>query len=151
MVRQIAGNSIVLIGNLDASQVTPETLPQALGRDRLAIGHRDAVPAGSYARAWLESTGLWTALQDRLAETDNVRAALLLVARGQTSYGVVYATDARAEPAVRVLYDVPSETHPPIRYPAAALTAAGQPFVDYLTGPTAQDIFATHGFKKAAP
>jgi molybdate transport system substrate-binding protein len=113
------------------------------------MGQRDAVPAGSYARAWLTHAGLWQQLQSRLAETDNVRAALALVARGDAPLGVVYASDAQAEPEVQTIYEVPAEAHAPITYPAAALTAKGKALVDFLTTDAAQAILVDHGFLRA--
>ena len=110
------------------------------------MGQRDAVPAGSYAREWLEAEGLWDGVQTRLAETDNVRAALALVARGDVPLGIVYRTDALAEPDVSILFDVPSDRHSPITYPAAALTDAGAAFVAYLGSAAAREIFTTYGF-----
>ncbi|MFG6590614.1 molybdate ABC transporter substrate-binding protein [Sulfitobacter sp. 1A12157] len=147
----IARNRLVVIAPADsASLADPADLPARLGAEgRLAIGQRDAVPAGSYARAWLTHAGLWQRLQSRLAETDNVRAALALVARGDAPLGVVYASDAQAEPEVQTVYEVPAETHAPITYPAAALTPEGKALVDFLTTEAAQAILVDHGFLRA--
>ncbi|MEQ6248599.1 molybdate ABC transporter substrate-binding protein [Sulfitobacter sp. HNIBRBA3233] len=149
----VAGGALVLVGRKgspDLPVVDGPGLMALLGpRGRLAIGQRDAVPAGSYARAWLQHAGLWETLVPRLAETDNVRAALALVAQGAAPLGVVYAADAAAEPRVDVLYRVPASAHPPIRYPAAALTEEGRDFVAFLRSPEAEAIFAQFGF--AAP
>lgn len=146
----IASNTLVVIGPANTAQLAgPQDILPRLGGGRLAMGQRDAVPAGSYAQEWLRGTGVWDSLSTRLAETDNVRAALALVARGEAPLGVVYATDAQAEPRVATLYAVPPAAHSPIRYPAAALSPAGQAFVDHLTSDAAQQIFARHGF--AAP
>ncbi|NNE52430.1 MAG: molybdate ABC transporter substrate-binding protein [Sulfitobacter sp.] len=146
----IASNRLVLIGPQDHAPIDPEQLPELLGTGRLAMGQRDAVPAGTYARQWLESAGLWEALRTRLAETDNVRAALALVARGQAPFGIVYATDARAEAGVAILYEVPPESHAPIRYLATALTERGQSFLAHLASPAAKAIFAAHGFAEVS-
>ncbi len=144
--RIIATNELVLIGAAD-SAATDFDLVTLLGADgRLAMGQRDAVPAGIYAREWLQNTGQWDSVLHRLAETDNVRAALALVARGEAPVGIVYASDAVAESGVRILLRIPPETHSPIVYPAAALTPAGQMFLDHLVTPAAQDIFASFGF-----
>ena len=110
------------------------------------MGQRDGVPAGIYAHEWLQHIGAWDALQPHLAETDNVRAALALVAVGAAPLGLVYASDAQAEPRVAVIYQVPPDTHDPIRYPAAALTNAGRGFVELLQSPQAAMIFSSHGF-----
>ena len=145
----VAGGQLVLVGPAGAPLLdTPnaDNLLKALGKGRLAIGQRDGVPAGSYARDWLRHIGAWEALMPRLAETDNVRAALALVAVGAAPLGVVYASDAVAEPRVTVRYEVPPETHTPVRYPAAAVTDAGAAFVTYLQSDAARAIFAAHGF-----
>lgn len=147
-VVDLLGNSLVLIAPA-GSDVAPDPtdLAGALGDARLAMGQRDAVPAGIYAREWLEVTGQWEAITPHLAETDNVRSALALVARAETPLGVVYRTDALAEPQVRILYDIPQETHSPITYPAAALTDSGAAFMAHLQSDDARAVFARHGFK----
>jgi molybdate transport system substrate-binding protein len=147
----VASNALVVIGPTGAAAMMPTHLIARLDGFRLAMGHRDAVPAGSYGRAWLQSAGLWEALKSRLAETDNVRAALALVARGDAPLGIVYATDAQAEPRVQVVYAVPSDSHDAIIYPAAALTLAGADFLTHLQSAAALDIFAAHGFGTNIP
>lgn len=150
--RDVAGNRLVLIGAPGAAPLTSaDELPQRLDGGRLAMGQRAAVPAGSYARQWLEAEGLWQTLEPQLAETDNVRAALALVARRAAPMGVVYATDAQAEAAVSVLYAIPAEHHDPIRYPAVALSRRGADFLDHLTSAPSLAIFAAHGFTRAVP
>lgn len=147
----IARNHLVLIAPFGTAPLSqPADLPARLGpTGRLAMGQRDAVPAGSYARDWLTHEGMWEGLQSRLAETDNVRAALVLVARGDTPFGVVYASDAHAEVDVQIVYEVPADTHAPITYPAAALTPAGAALVSFLTTEQAQAILEDHGFVRA--
>jgi len=147
-VVDLLGNSLVVIAPAD-SDIAPDPadLAGALGDARLAMGQRDAVPAGIYAREWLEVTGQWEAIAPHLAETDNVRSALALVARAETPLGVVYRTDALAEPQVRILYDIPQGTHSPITYPAAALTDIGAAFLAHLQSDDARAVFARHGFK----
>lgn len=143
----VAGNRLVLIGPVGTAPLEePDMLPTQLGAGRLAMGQRDAVPAGIYARQWLQSAGLWNSLQTQLAETDNVRAALALVARADAPLGIVYASDAAAEPRVDVVYAIPANTHDPITYPAAALNPAGTAFLAHLMSPAAQTRFAAHGF-----
>ena len=147
-VVDLLGNSLVLIAPADNNIAPdPADLAGALGDARLAMGQRDAVPAGIYAREWLEVTGQWEAIAPHLAETDNVRSALALVARAETPLGVVYRTDALAEPQVRILYDIPQGTHSPITYPAAALTDIGAAFLAHLQSDDARAVFARHGFK----
>ena len=146
--RTVARNSLVVIGPARAAPLaTPENLLPRLDGGRLAMGQRDAVPAGAYAQAWLRASGLWPEVHDQLAETDNVRAALALVARGEVPLGVVYATDATAEPRVSVVFEVPQASSGPIVYPAAAITPKGKPFLEHLTSPAAQALFAAHGFR----
>ncbi|MEP3440036.1 MAG: molybdate ABC transporter substrate-binding protein [Sulfitobacter sp.] len=145
----VAGGQLVLIGPAGAEPFEVSdaaALREALKGGRLAIGQRDGVPAGTYARDWLQHLGAWDDLQPHLAETDNVRAALALVAVGAAPLAVVYASDAQAEPRVASLYAIPPQTHAPIRYPAAALTEAGRVFVSLLQSPQAAETFARHGF-----
>ncbi|MBB4174632.1 molybdate ABC transporter substrate-binding protein [Sulfitobacter noctilucicola] len=146
-VQPVVRNSLVVIAAAGTPPLTnAQVLPRLLADQRLAMGQRDAVPAGKYARQWLETEGLWETLTGNLAETDNVRTALALVARGQAPFGVVYATDALAEPAVDIVWEVPQTSHDPVLYPGAALTLAGKHFLALLNTPNARTIFATHGF-----
>jgi molybdate transport system substrate-binding protein len=143
----LLGNSLVLIAPKPTTTVPdPANIAGFLGDGRLAMGQRDAVPAGIYAAEWLRATGQWDDLQARLAETDNVRSALALVARGDAPLGIVYRTDALAEPDVRIVYDVPADLHSPITYPAAALTKAGAAFLAHLQTPDSHTVFASYGF-----
>ncbi len=123
---------------------------EALGpAGRLAVAEVEAVPAGRYARQSLQALGLWPLVRDRLAPGDSVRTALAFVARGEAPLGIVYATDARAEPAVRVVSELPAHTHEAIVYPVAE-TAGSAPgsagLRDFLRGPEARAIFAHFGF-----
>jgi len=148
----LLSNTMVLIAPLsDTVQPDPANLAASLKTGRMAMGQRDAVPAGIYAREWLQNTGQWDALVPRLAETDNVRSALALVARGETPLGVVYRTDALAEPKVRVVHDIPADQHSPIIYPAASLTDAGTDFLSHLQSPQSRAIFARYGFAPVFP
>lgn len=145
--QDITSNRLVLIGPPGASALpTPDAqaIRERLTDGRLAMGHHMAVPAGVYAAAWLRTIGAWDALRPHLAETENVRAALALVSRGEAPLGLVYASDAQADPSVTVLYSVPPDAHPPILYPAAAVTAEGVAFLDHLK--TARRAFADAGF-----
>ncbi|WP_298573585.1 molybdate ABC transporter substrate-binding protein [uncultured Luteimonas sp.] len=154
--RDLLGNALVLVAPA-ASDAAPLALAPGtdllplLGADgRLALAMTASVPAGRYARAGLESLGLWQALQPRVAEAENVRAALLLVARGEAPLGVVYASDARAEPRVKVLATFPAGAHPPIVYPVARVQAGTHPqaaaFLGWLGSDEATALFARHGF-----
>jgi len=124
-------------------------LAAALSDGRLATGDPDSVPAGIYARAALTKLGVWDGVASRLARAENVRVALLYVARGETPLGIVYATDALADKGVRVVDTFPEDTHEPIVYPIALTRSAksqAAEFVAYLSGPRAHDIFVKHGF-----
>jgi molybdate transport system substrate-binding protein len=126
------------------------TFDAALGRGRLAIADPASVPAGRYAAAALEHFGLWDGLQDRITGSENVRAALALVERGETPLGIVYASDARASNKVRVIARFPAGSHPKIVYPAALLTGSNNRtaprFLDFAHSPEGQAIFTAHGF-----
>jgi molybdate transport system substrate-binding protein len=116
---------------------------------RLATGDPDSVPVGRYAQAALRQLGVWDAVQNKLVAADNVRTALNFVARGEAPLGIVYATDARAEPKVRVVDIFPDSSHEPITYPAAATTDAGPgalAFLAYLKGAKARAILDRAGF-----
>lgn len=145
----VARNSLVLIGPVGSAPMDAVSVPllfDALQGGRLAMGQRDAVPAGQYAQQWLTRSGAWDALLPQLAETDNVRAALALVATGAAPLGIVYASDALAEPRVAVRWNIDGASHDPIRYVAAALTPEGRKVIDALTTPQAEAIFIRHGF-----
>ncbi len=158
-IQVLASNALVLVAPADAeASVAAKPLvlshdfdiADQLGDGRLAIALTSAVPAGQYGRAALESLGLWEAAAPRLAETQNVRAALALVARGEAPLGMVYASDAAAEPRVRVVATVPAETHPAIRYPAALVTgqahAEAAAILDWLASDAAWTHFQRQRF-----
>lgn len=143
----IISNQLVVIGPAGSAPLSNPTASDLLNRlqnGRMAMGQHRSVPAGIYAKAWLQNIGAWDALRPHLAETDNVRAALVLVARGEMPLGVVYASDAASSDAVSVLWSVPPTQHPTIRYSAAALTPEGDAFLDYLV--TRTDAFIAAGF-----
>lgn len=154
----LLGNTLVLIAP-SASKAPEVTLKPGvdllplLGDGRIALGLTASVPAGKYAKAAFTSLGIWPALQPRVAEAENVRAALMLVARGEAPLGVVYGSDAKAEPRVRVLATFPAGSHPPIVYPVARLKASKHPqaaaFLTWLQGAAADAIFRRHGFSLA--
>jgi len=142
-------NELVLIARADA----PAEGLDALGSGRLALADPDVVPAGRYARAGLESLGLWQRVAGRIVPAENVRAALVLVERGEVPLGIVYGTDAQASDEVTVVYRFPPESHPPIRYPVAVLAtsdhAEAANFRAFLSSGEAQRIFERHGFGAA--
>ena len=125
-------------------------LAAALGSDRLAMANPESVPAGKYGKAALEALGVWAGVERQVARAENVRAALVLVARKEAPFGIVYATDAQAEKGVRVLDTFPAGSHPPIVYPAALLAAgkstAARPFLDYLRSAQARGVWEKYGF-----
>ncbi len=152
--RVIAGNRLVLIAPSDSPVklriAKGFPLARALGSGRLAMADPAAVPAGRYARAALEALGVWAAVEPRVVRSENVRAALALVERGEAPLGIVYATDAVASRKVRVVGVFPASSHPPIRYPAARLKTAkakdAPAFLAFLGSRQARVIFARHGF-----
>ncbi|MEO8675766.1 MAG: molybdate ABC transporter substrate-binding protein [Casimicrobiaceae bacterium] len=125
-------------------------LATALGGERLAMANPDSVPAGKYGRRALESLGVWIGVETKVARTENVRAALALVTRGETPLGIVYVTDAIAEKGVRIVDTFPAASHPPILYPAAVVAASAspgaRPLLDYLRSPSAAPIWEKYGF-----
>ena len=126
-------------------------LAQALGDSRLAMADVKSVPAGKYGSAALKKLGIWNAIQPKVAQAENVRAALALVALGEAPFGIVYATDAAAEPKVKIVGVFPEDTHPPIIYPIAITAAsknatAAEAFITYLKSPEGQAAFTKQGF-----
>ena len=148
----LLGNRLVLAGQTGAAplSITPELdLADLLGDGRLAMALVEAVPVGIYGKAALTSLGLWDSVAPKVAQTDNARAALALVSLGQVPLGVVYATDTLADPRVDALGVFPQDSHPPIRYPVAAVTGregAAAPFLRFLQSAKAGEIFVAHGF-----
>lgn len=150
----LLGNDLVLIAPADAAvgpaAITPGLDVVALAANgRIVTADVRAVPAGRYAKAALEKLGLWQAVEPRLAMAENVRVALALVARGEAGLGIVYATDARAEPRVKVIGTFPPGSHPAVVYPAALTAGAGPPaaaYLAFLRGTAAGTIFERHGF-----
>ena len=153
----LLGNSLVLVAAKDdklAVDVSDKaSLPSVLGQERLAIGEAKSVPAGAYAEEALKSLGLYDAVSQRFAPAENVRVALQRVARGEAKLGIVYGTDAAAEPGVAVVDTFPDTSHQAIVYPIGLTKNAGQSaadFVTYLKGPEADAVFSAAGFVKPA-
>jgi molybdate transport system substrate-binding protein len=150
----VASNDLVLIAPADSTakiRIAPGfALAGALGEGgRLAMGDPASVPAGKYAQVALTHLGVWASVAQRIAAADNVRTALVFVARGEAPVGIVYSTDAKLEPEVRVVDVFPASTHEPITYPAALTaqgSAQGAAFLRYLSGSRAREIFARAGF-----
>jgi len=129
-------------------------LAQLAGDDRIATGDVRAVPVGKYAKAALEKLGLWDTAVSKFAMTENVRAALTLVARGEAPFGIVYATDAKVEPRVKVIGTFPADSHPEIVYPVAATVTAkpeADTYLRYLHSAAAKTVFEQYGFVYLIP
>jgi molybdate transport system substrate-binding protein len=151
----LLGNKLVLIASADSKvgNVTIDSnldLARLAGDSRIATGDVKAVPVGRYAQAALEKLGLWAKAQPKLAMVENVRLALSLVARGEATLGIVYETDARAEPKVKVIGAFPANSHPPIVYPVALTTAAkpgaAAAYLEFLQSPASRSSFEKRGF-----
>jgi len=145
--RDALANRLVWI--VPATTKAPADPLATLGpRDRLALADPQHVPAGKYARAALESMGQWPTVSGRIAAAENVRAALALVARGECPLGIVYETDAKAEPRVRIAGRIDARLHPPIVYPAAALRGAPPAAIRYIELMSRSPAFERHGFRR---
>lgn len=150
----LLGNRLVLIAPVSSRlRLAPARgfpLAKALGAGRLALADPAAVPAGKYAKTALIRLGVWRSVATKVAPAENVRAALALVERGAAPLGIVYATDARASKAVRIVGIFPAASHPPIRYPVALLKASrhrdAAGFRAFLLSKQGRAIFARHGF-----
>ena len=156
----LLGNAIVLVapkGSDIALDIAPGMdIAGLLGADgRLAMANVDSVPAGQYGKASLEHLGIWDSLADRIVQADNVRAALAFVASGEAPLGIVYATDAAADPNVRIVGTFPDDSHKPILYPVALTATSENPaaasFVDFLKSPDARPAFEKQGFVVLTP
>jgi molybdate transport system substrate-binding protein len=150
--RDLLGNRLVLIAHGEADPITLDAttdLAGMLAGGRLSMAMVDSVPAGQYGAEALQSLGLWDQVKDSLAQSENVRAALQLVALGEAPLGIVYTSDAVAEPGVTVIATFPEDSHKPIVYPAA-LTETALPeaaaFLDTLSMPEAMAVFTANGF-----
>jgi molybdate transport system substrate-binding protein len=150
----LLGNKIVLIAPND-SKIGNVTigpgfdLARLAGDGRITTGDVRAVPVGKYAKAALEKLGAWTAVAPKMAMAENVRAALALVARGEAALGIVYETDAKVEPVVKIVGVFPDGSHPAIIYPVAATTAAKPDtngYLAFLRTQAAKAIFEKYGF-----
>src|SRR5262249_32623596 len=125
-------------------------LAKALGDGRLSMANVDSVPAGKYAKAALEKLGVWSSVSGKLAQAENVRAALLLVSRGDARLAIVSQTQAAADSNVTIIGTFPEDTHPPIIYPVALTATANLPdatsFLDYIKSAKAKPLFEAQGF-----
>ena len=150
----LLGNALVLVepanGNVELKIAPGFDLAGALGDGKLAVCTVASCPAGIYGKEALEKLGVYSAVEPKLAQAENVRAALLLVARGEAKLGIVYATDAKAEPKVKVVDTFPESSHAPITYPVAVTAdtkdADAATFEAYLHEPASVDILKRQGF-----
>ncbi|WP_372884275.1 molybdate ABC transporter substrate-binding protein [Shimia sp.] len=157
----LASNALVVIAPRAAPRPQPLSLTEPgafaarLGDGPLAMAMVRAVPAGIYGKEALGHIGLWPEIAHRVAQTDNVRAALALVAAGEAPLGIVYHSDALAEETVVVVAEIPPDSHAPITYPAAAVAegnrALAAQFLDFLKTPAARKILTDQGFLRVMP
>ena len=155
----LLGNRLVLVApkdsNISASIQPGFDLAALLKGGRLAMGNVDAVPAGKYGKAALEKLGAWDGVKDKIAQAESVRAALVLVSRGEAPLGIVYQTDAASDPTVKIVGTFPENTHPPIIYPIALTKDSTTPdapaFLNFIRSPAARPIFERQGFTVLAP
>ena len=150
----LLGNRLVLIAPKDSKIAKVDIgssldLAKLIGDGRIATGEVSSVPVGKYAKGALEKLGLWASVEKKFAMADNVRAALALVSRGEAVLGIVYETDAKVEPGVKIVGVFPADSHPAIVYPVAA-TATAKPeanaYLTYLRSGAAKTVFETYGF-----
>jgi molybdate transport system substrate-binding protein len=150
----LLANSLVLVAPKDSNvQVSLQSgidLASILGSGRLAMGNVDAVPAGKYGKAGLEHLRAWDGVKGKIAQAENVRAALLLVSRGEAPLGIVYKTDAVSDPNVKIVASFPAESHPPIVYPVAltkeSTNADAAELLVFMRSAKAQPLFEKQGF-----
>lgn len=150
----LLGNKLVLIAPKDSKLTDvkvgsgPE-LANAIGDGRIATGEVNSVPVGKYAKGALEKLGIWASVQNKFAMADNVRAAMALVSRGEAVLGIVYETDAKVDPNVKIVGTFPADSHPPITYPVAATVNAkpeAAAYLNFLRSNTAKAVFEQYGF-----
>ena len=156
----LLGNRLVLIAPKDSKLANVAIaqgfdLAKLAGDDRIAVADVKAVPAGRYAQAALEKLGAWAEAEPKLAQAENVRATLAFVARGETPVGIVYETDAKIEPKVKIVGVFPNGSYPPVTYPIAATAASKSPavarYLNFLRTPAAKAIFEKYGFSFLVP
>lgn len=151
---RLLGNKLVLIAPKASAKpvkIAPDfDLAGLLRGGHLAMANTDAVPAGKYGKAALKKLGIWKSVEGKIAQAQNVRAALKLVATGEAPYGIVYRTDAHAEPSVAIVGEFPQGSYPPIIYPAALVAGSTNPdaaaFLKYMQAAKAKALFEKQGF-----
>jgi molybdate transport system substrate-binding protein len=156
----LLGNRLVLIAPADSKLGTVKIengfdIAKLAADGRIAVADTKAVPAGLYAKAALEKLGAWAAAEPKLAQAENVRATLAFVARGETPIGIVYETDARIEPKVKIVGMFPDGSYPPVTYPVAETTSSKDAnvgkYLSFLRTQAAKTIFDKYGFSFLVP
>lgn len=153
-ISNLLGNRLVLVAPKDkASKIDIKAgfdIAGRLGEGKLAMGMVNAVPAGKYGKAALEKLGVWDKVSANVAQTDSVRAALLLVSRGEAALGIVYQTDAAADPNVTIIGTFPEDSHPAIIYPVGITSSSKHPeaeaYLTFLRSDKAKPFFEKQGF-----
>jgi molybdate transport system substrate-binding protein len=156
---KLLGNSIVLVAPADSTastEIAPNfDLAALLGDGRLAMANVEAVPAGKYGKAALEKLGVWASVEGKVAQAENVRAALALVSTGEAPLGIVYKTDAAADPKVKIVGAFPADSHAPIVYPVAQIAGSKNDdthaFLKCLQTAKAKALFEKQGFTVLTP
>ena len=152
--KNLIGNRLVIVAPQVSARssldLTEDAFAKALGDGKLATGEVNSVPAGIYAKSALQNLRLWSLIEPKLAQADNVRGALAFVARNEAPLGIVYETDAKVEPQVKIIARFPADSHAPIIYPFAVTAQSKNPeaerFLNYLSSPSAKAIFEKSGF-----
>ena len=150
--RSLLSNSLVIVVAADATSV-PKSAADLTKAEykKLALAEPQTVPAGIYAREYLQKVGLWDAVKEMVVPTENVRAALAAVESGNVDAGIIYKTDSLISKKVKIAVEIPAAEGPKISYPVAVLKSSKEPerakkFAEYLAGPKARAIFAKFGF-----
>ncbi len=154
--KNLLGNSLVIITPLDGPAISSAKDLASPAIKHLSLGDPRAVPAGIYAKAWLEKAGLWNTLQPKIVPAESVRTALAVVESGNAGAGIVYKTDAAVSKKVKVVMEIPATETPAIIYPAALLNdsrnaAAARKFLAHLAGKEAAETFTRFGFSTPPP
>ena len=150
----LLGNKLVLIApkdsRIDKVDIAPGfDLARLIGDGRITTGEVTSVPVGKYAKGALEKLGIWASVEKKFAMADNVRAALALVSRGEAVLGIVYETDAKVDPGVKIVGAFPADSHPAIIYPVAATVNAkpeASAYLNFLRSNAAKTVFEKYGF-----
>ncbi len=149
--KSLLSNSLVIVVPFDSNTTVKDAQDLTKSNWRIALAEPESVPAGIYAKRYLQNVGLWSKVIDRIIPTENVRAALAAVESGNVDVGIVYKTDASISKRVKIAYEIPRKECPRISYPVAVIrgsqnTAAAKGFVDYLASKDALGIFEKYGF-----